>query len=330
MPAIATGAAAARRRDAAPDGRRRRRRPRTSTAAPLPADCAADEEAREEEAQPVDVAAHRPHRAAAARARRHGLGAARRTRASPRPDPTPTSSRHRRPTPTPTPRPRRPTTVDVERVSVSTGMDCDGGDGESSTTPASRRVDCVGGDPAPTRRPGRQGLPRRARPATSPQAQRLTLTFYADQVAMPTPARPRRSRVPGRPRRGTVRSPGPATRARPARDRCSSYNFTATNGDVRETGSPPPRSDRTSAPRRSSPATTAGADAHRHLHRDLLGRYCRRARHPAHPAKAPRDRSTATPTPIPSTLTRRASTSALAASRLQAASVRLIRVPPRE
>ena len=104
VPAIAGGAGARRRRDHAhaaagataattsllPRRRWRRRRGR----------------AREEEAQPVDLAAHRPHRAAAARARRHDLGALANQRAD---DPRrstsapPSATATQTPTPTPTP-----------------------------------------------------------------------------------------------------------------------------------------------------------------------------------------------------------------------------------
>ena len=108
--AAAAAAVPADRRGAAPPMTPRscsRRRRQAATSLPARAATAEriDDEPREEEAQPVDVAAHRADRPAPARARRNALRAASRTRAT---DPDPTTSQPR------PPRPRDEPTADAD------------------------------------------------------------------------------------------------------------------------------------------------------------------------------------------------------------------------
>ena len=111
---------------------------------------------REAQAQPVDVAAHRAHRPAAARPRRHVVGDLRQRRRRPQALAHPDGDADVRSTPTPTPTPTE-TLVDIDALALE-GMNCDeaaaDGEGRRGEGRELRRRQC-----RCLRRPDRQRLP---------------------------------------------------------------------------------------------------------------------------------------------------------------------------
>ena len=242
-------------------------------------------EGREEEAQPVDVAAHRPHRPAAPRARRHDLGAAREPGRRPRPRARrrPRRVRRRRP-PTPTP---TPTDDDGRRRRAGARWAW-----TATTAPRHRSTR------RPRARTASTATPRRRRPA------RTSSTRSNPTGNVPEGTDDRRSRTT------PARSPMPAPRRADARRRPRSTPGGTRPGQLAGLHLPvrhgigqlvQPHGARTASfPNGQSTAAfgpndrsgqvtgrpTRPARRHRHLHRDVLGRQRRRA----HVAAASRPR----------------------------------------
>lgn len=147
------------------------------------------------------------------------------------PAPQPTeSSATPSPSVTPTPTPTV-STIAVDGLGL-TGMDCTEATAKARAAGV-EAVDCVGGDAAPSA--DQVNKVYRVSPTGNiPPSQLLTLTFYVDQVAMPTPAAPAVA--------GPI-DPGATTQVTWGGYTCpsgtgsvSSYNFSATNGTFSSTG----------------------------------------------------------------------------------------------
>jgi serine/threonine protein kinase len=143
------------------------------------------------------------------------------TNSSTPPNPKPTKS-----TTTPT-----TTTIPVDTLGLQ-GMDCTEADAKARAAGV-EAVECVPGDPAPTADDVNK-VYRVSPSGNIPPSQLLTLTFYQDQVAMPTPAAPTMA--------GTVDA-GQQTQVSWAGYTCpsgtgsvSAYNFTAVHGTFASTG----------------------------------------------------------------------------------------------
>lgn len=142
----------------------------------------------------------------------------------PDPDPTTSSASPSSATPTVTPTPTA-TTIAVDTLGLE-GMDCTAAQTVARDAGV-EAVDCVGGDAAPTADDVNK-VYRVSPQGNIPPSQLLTLTFYVDQVAMPTPASPTMA--------GTVVA-GETTQLSwsgytcpPGTGSVSAYNFTITNG----------------------------------------------------------------------------------------------------
>jgi serine/threonine protein kinase len=142
----------------------------------------------------------------------------------PEPDPTTSSATPTSATPTETPTPT-PTTIAVDTLGLE-GLDCSAAQTVARDAGV-EAVDCVGGDAAPTAEDVNK-VYRVSPQGNIPPSQLLTLTFYTDQVAMPTPAAPTMA--------GTVVA-GETTQVSwsgytcpPGTGSVSAYNFTVTNG----------------------------------------------------------------------------------------------------
>ncbi len=284
VPAIIAGGAANDDVDAAAHTRDRRRHPAAAGRR------GRRRAARAQEAQPVDLAAHRSHRPAAARARRHGVGIPREPGARARPDhvvgvalqPTPTRHRHRR-----RPRRRSRSTRSASRAWTAPRRR------PSARDAGVEAVDCVGGDAAPTADDVNK-VYRVSPQGNIPPSQLLTLTFYVDQVAMPTPGRADH----GRHRRGRRDDPGLVVGLHvPARDGIGQR--VQLHGDQRRIRRRRTRVRARSAHRDRSGHRNRGPDDHRHLHRDLLRRNGRSARIGRFGRGDVADRGAARPRPRP-------------------------------
>ncbi len=182
----------------------------------------------EAQAQPVDVAADRADHPAAAHPRWNPLGragqpgrpAGRRRRARPRASSSPSA------TPTPS-----ATLIDVDALALE-GQDCTAASAAAKTAGVAA-VSCVPGNAAPS------GDQVNTVYLVSPSgridpAQLLTLTFYSDQVAMPTPSAP--SLEGAVETAATVQVTWTGYSCPAGSGAVTFYNFTATNGQFPSTG----------------------------------------------------------------------------------------------